>query len=196
MKSTSLNKVLGAVCAGLFSLCLASTASAGTIKVAFTAEDGYSGEFLYNSAAPVATPAGIPYFHVGTSYQAISFTINSIAQTGHFWVELYDNFNTGFDYVYFTGEFASGPLIQLKGDNSVLGGVGLAQLTGMDLSDWASNPDGTNDLYTGNYTGQNGANTFNLTSLNISAVPLPAAAWLFGSALIGLVAVARRKAVV
>ena len=33
-------------------------------------------------------------------------------------------------------------------------------------------------------------------SVNASAVPLPAAAWLFGSALIGLVAVARRKAVV
>ena len=33
-------------------------------------------------------------------------------------------------------------------------------------------------------------------SLSISAVPLPAAAWLFGSALLGLVAVARRKAAV
>jgi hypothetical protein len=33
-----------------------------------------------------------------------------------------------------------------------------------------------------------------LYSMNITAVPVPAAAWLFGSGLIGLVAVARRKA--
>ncbi len=31
-------------------------------------------------------------------------------------------------------------------------------------------------------------------SLNISAVPVPAAVWLFGSGLLGLVGVARRKA--
>ena len=35
-----------------------------------------------------------------------------------------------------------------------------------------------------------------LDNVMVSNVPLPAAAWLFGSALIGLVAVARRKAVV
>jgi hypothetical protein len=32
-------------------------------------------------------------------------------------------------------------------------------------------------------------------SLSVSAVPLPAAAWLFGSALLGLIAVAKRKRV-
>ena len=35
---------------------------------------------------------------------------------------------------------------------------------------------------------------FQLTSLSVSAVPIPAAVWLFGSGLLGLIAVARRKA--
>lgn len=37
------------------------------------------------------------------------------------------------------------------------------------------------------------SNDFALAAANVSAVPLPAAAWLFGSALLGLVTVARRK---
>ena len=37
------------------------------------------------------------------------------------------------------------------------------------------------------------SNDFALAAVNVSAVPLPAAAWLFGSALLGLVTVARRK---
>jgi hypothetical protein len=41
----------------------------------------------------------------------------------------------------------------------------------------------------------NAANDFALASVNLTTVPLPAAAWLFGSALIGLVAVSRRKTV-
>lgn len=37
------------------------------------------------------------------------------------------------------------------------------------------------------------SNDFALAAADVSAVPLPAAAWLFGSALLGLVTVARRK---
>ena len=38
-----------------------------------------------------------------------------------------------------------------------------------------------------------GNNTFRIDNLNVSAVPLPAAAWLFGSALLGLLSISRRK---
>ena len=185
-------RIVGTLLAGLCSIGLASTASSTTISVSFTAEGGFSGEFLYDDAASLATPLGAPYFQGGTSYEALSFTINSVVQSGPFYVELYDNFS-GNDYVYFTGPAGSGPLIQLKGDINVLTGVGLAQLTDMTLLDWNTNTDSTNDLYTGNYTGQNGVGTQNLTSITVSAVPLPAAAWLFGSALLGLITVARRK---
>ena len=39
-------------------------------------------------------------------------------------------------------------------------------------------------------------NSYNMsvTAAGISAVPVPAAVWLFGSGLIGLIGVARRKA--
>ena len=49
----------------------------------------------------------------------------------------------------------------------------------------------------GNITDGSGAlevpMTFGAGTVNISAVPVPAAAWLFGSGLIGLVGIARRK---
>ena len=35
--------------------------------------------------------------------------------------------------------------------------------------------------------------TYNISNVNVSAVPLPAAAWLFGSGLVGLAGVARRR---
>jgi hypothetical protein len=40
---------------------------------------------------------------------------------------------------------------------------------------------------------EDGSQSGSLISDNLSAVPLPAAAWLFGSALLGLVGIARRK---
>ena len=40
---------------------------------------------------------------------------------------------------------------------------------------------------------EDGSRTGSLISDDLSAVPIPAAAWLFGSALVGLVVVARRR---
>lgn len=40
-----------------------------------------------------------------------------------------------------------------------------------------------------------GNTTFRVNQLNVSPVPLPAAAWLFGSALMGMVGIARRRKV-
>ena len=44
-------------------------------------------------------------------------------------------------------------------------------------------------------TGNNGSGNFydNLVFAEVSQVPVPAAVWLFGSGLIGLISVARRK---
>ncbi len=54
-----------------------------------------------------------------------------------------------------------------------------------------------NDLAAGWYTlyvgGTNDASLGGFYDINVSTVPIPAAAWLFGSALLGLVGVARRK---
>lgn len=187
-------RIVAAVFAGLCSLGLVSTASAAIISVTFTAQEGYSGEFRYDDTA-IARVDDIPYLQGGTSYDALSFSINGTAQTGPFYVQFYDDFS-GNDYVYFTGAKATGPLIQLKGDTSVLTGSGLAQLTDMTLASWSSNSDNTNDLYTAPYAGQNqnpGVDTHNLTAISISQVPLPAAAWLFISALGGLVVAKRRQ---
>jgi hypothetical protein len=46
--------------------------------------------------------------------------------------------------------------------------------------------------FTNTATNFNGSGVF-YDNLNVSAVPVPAAAWLFGSGLLGLVGVARRR---
>jgi hypothetical protein len=99
-------------------------------------------------------------------------------------------------------------------DNSLLSGTGYnPQALAADAANWYGNQvnfitgEGTvTTLYSVTATGQQAANTatvtprFNVTlDANgleysaISAVPLPAAVWLLGSGLLGLVGVARRK---
>ena len=49
------------------------------------------------------------------------------------------------------------------------------------------------DLWSGRLWSQNGRTTTDLYVAGINEVPLPAAAWLFGSALFGLAGLRRRK---
>jgi hypothetical protein len=65
-------------------------------------------------------------------------------------------------------------------------------LSPFSLYNSVNNPQGQFRLV---FTGDDGDHTIigNLTSLTVSAVPIPAAVWLFGSGVIGLIGLARRK---
>jgi len=91
----------------------------------------------------------------------------------------------GDHYTNFIGDFQ----IRINENNSLLHTLSLAELP--ILSDFVghtfefislagSNPDSREEFY--------------INTLEVSAVPLPAAAWLFGSALLGLFGFSRRKA--
>ena len=65
----------------------------------------------------------------------------------------------------------------------------------LHLSDWAV---GTSVLGYESFTGTDGARSIvysSLTVTSITAVPVPAAVWLFGSALLGFIGLNRRKAI-
>lgn len=90
------------------------------------------------------------------------------------------------------------------GNATTLGGAGTVTITGAPLAAIGDvNGDGLTDfsaiLVSGGQTGSDwgafyGAGYFETWNVSIvSAVPVPAAAWLFGSGLLGLLAVARRK---
>lgn len=57
--------------------------------------------------------------------------------------------------------------------------LNLAGLVGAKIFDFEGQIDGTPELY--------------LSTMSVSAVPIPAAAWLFGSALLGFISLSRRK---
>ncbi len=70
--------------------------------------------------------------------------------------------------------------------------AGFLQFTGGSLQQ--GTPDGGNLLINWNGDAFSGAGVISTGKLGVPAVPVPAAVWLFGSGLLGLVGIARRKA--
>lgn len=105
-------------------------------------------------------------------------------------IALYEN-TTLLDSLSYEGlvtPFTEGDILIAKDNNTDI--VSLARITnGIDSNN------NNLDFQLGCITpgSANIAGTGNCSTANISAVPLPAAAWLFGSGLIGLVGFARRK---
>jgi len=93
----------------------------------------------------------------------------------------------------YSGTFSAGSL--LSGTFS-----GLSVLSTPNISQFSGNVTYTGGSLKGNLTGGTIVGTFMGTTLlgakigAVSAVPVPAAVWLFGSGLLGLVGIARRKA--
>jgi hypothetical protein len=79
------------------------------------------------------------------------------------------------------------------------GGFPLINDTAANANDFVANLGGTiggNPMIDGPFASSNAnfdITTLTLTGLTITAIPVPAAVWLFGSGLLGLVGVARRK---
>lgn len=101
---------------------------------------------------------------------------------------------SGSDYIaeLFDVNNVSGGSIILSGDSNFELGMDYGQGYITDTS-WAvaSSP----DTYLITFSGGVGNQTMGKTlAVDVQAVPVPAAAWLFGSGLIGLVGVARRRA--
>lgn len=92
---------------------------------------------------------------------------------------------------------ASGDDFNLTVDNTLI----LADYNANDISSLVTNVSGQFDEY--NFNGITGteylfwadgdSDSFRIDQMEVSAVPVPSAVWLFGSGLLGLVGVARRK---
>ncbi len=88
----------------------------------------------------------------------------------------------GIDYTATSGSVS----ITLFGDNQFVFAIAEAGTSSWVLPDWF-------DSFDGGYVLVFDSAAIEVGLTNVSPVPVPAALWLFGSGLIGLVAVARRK---
>ena len=77
--------------------------------------------------------------------------------------------------------------------NSAAQGGGALSLAGLGTFDTIRLVDGSPLSSTGQSDGLGALGGFDVDAVRISPVPIPAAMWLFGSALIGVMAIARRK---
>ena len=114
---------------------------------------------------------------------------------------LYDGTNTEIgvgsidDFTLAIGSNISGSFTGAAGIYSILG-----QITSIDFSGTAgaftfSGFSANSDIATGSLSQTSGSSSLDLAGSTLTFVPVPAAVWLFGSGLIGLVAVARRRSI-
>lgn len=178
----------GAVCAIMLGLCLSTTANAvlidGTIDLAgawapidsasqATTIDLATGiDFTINRNVVVASSGDLsmPFLTLATM---TDFQFNPLSPNP---VNLWSagGFNFTMDSVTIVSQDATALI--LSGTGTIIG-------NGFDAT-----------AATWEFTGQTASNiTFSWSSSNSTVIPVPAAVWLFGSGLIGLIGVARRK---
>ena len=190
------SRLLGVVCASLFTFCLSTSTHAASL---FDVQDGGNGVSIGNASGPGLievhvdfvnlNPVWLVFASLGSPSEQMTFRFNNL---------------TGLDWTDFHIEFASDdpsapvsfnvPVIAPDTDPSHILDVGINENTGLPDAAWISfnTPEGSG-LSVGAFTDA-GVAFFSLQfQPTVVPVPIPAAAWLFGSGLLGLVGMARRK---
>ena len=102
-----------------------------------------------------------------------------------------DNMDGSWDAEVIFADMSSGGSITLSGDNSFVLGMtwdgGMTYYTDSNFT-LVSAPDDYRIVFT------DGQTTGRTLAIDVAPIPVPAAVWLFGSGLLGLVGVARRRA--
>jgi len=183
---------------GLGAMLIASQVNAEVVSLSPATNDVIVGDIFTMTVQGSEFATGMSAGGVALNWDATSVTLNSTAQ------EIQTSlFLNGFDAVLTIDTSVAGQLIVTAGQ------LFSAPLPGPDFNFFSLDflaipPPSVSNLAIGLGTGGpwQDANlqaiaeanfTYNGASVNVSAVPVPAAAWLFGSGLIGLVGIARRK---
>ncbi len=186
------SRLLGAVCACMF-LLFTTVTYAAIVEFQFTGtvdglDSGLTSEFVLGESVigsykvdDVTFAATDLMVTIGGDY-VLTATTGSVSIWSGTWFAV--AFNSGFTGNPIGGQIPQYFDIQLDDPNTVLQS-GVLPLS-YDISSFGNDRSNINfpdDL-----------NRLDFTVLSITAVPIPAAVWLFGSGLLGLVGLARRKA--
>lgn len=176
------------------------TLTGGAMSVTSYSQDSYlatAGGTFYVRATNLATMAGtidgtgnVSFDPTGRSGLAGNYLSTLGEQIWNF-----DNDNTNGDAPMATNTFVTG-----TSSNNAQGLAPGFTVTGSALQDagvdtWTGTLVSAGNIGTawGSFADQQFSEVFNVNITAVAAVPVPAAAWLFGSGLIGLVGVARRR---
>ncbi len=189
------NKITSMVCMGVFALGMTSAASANIINVLFGSSGASTDTVNYtftSSASSNTATFDSAVFNVGgsvTEYTSANYNL-VLGSSGVGGSVIGGPGNSLFDVFSLSG---GEPIIRMSFDGEFNFTNGLADVFfyndfAMLTGDFEVNY--SSPLLTGNGLSLNTL----IVSTTVSAVPVPAAVWLFGSGLIGLAGVARRKA--
>lgn len=175
------------------------TLTGGVMSVTSYSQDSYlatAGGTFYLRSTNLATMTGtingtgdISFDPTGRQGLAANYLSTLGEQVWNF-----DNDNTNGD-----APMATSLLVTGTSSNNPQGLAAGFSVTGTALNDagagWTGTLVSAGNIGTawGGFTDQQYSELFNITITSAAAVPVPAAAWLFGSGLIGLVGVARRR---
>jgi hypothetical protein len=187
------SRVLGAVCTCIAVLGIPSANASVVINVI---ESGGNVEASFSGSIDLSATQGFDVQSINTTlyYNAIDGVMLLASENS----DAYDVDVTWTPYGTGEGNWdtSTGDAFNLFGFSSI--GVPVGYLSGTSISGTATKFGSTlasTGFDPGSYvsTITNGASTDTIT-VNIGAVPIPAAIWLFGSGLLGLIGIARRRA--
>jgi len=208
------NKLFNGICAGVLAIGFSAQADADIVNISFTTSSGFNIQYNFDVQMTSFVEGGTTFYSSnetflnagvgGVIYSAADYTFqfSSSAATGlDTFFELTDNTGTVVSSIDFSGT------ANFINDGTVLNDMyfqmdyftngNIVTYTGLN---YGFETGGLLDpnLYLATGTVPDSSPVYEFTQLNVStsvsAVPVPAAVWLFGSGLIGLAGFARRKA--
>lgn len=182
------SRLLGACCAGLFALGIFTSANAALVSGDISLTGGFTPVDASQLPTNLGAATGIDFSSfatVGSATADFAGTAGHLATMGDFQFSptLAPNPVSVWAVDGFMFDMTSVNVVFQNSNFLLLSGSGTVSGNGFDA---------TQGIW--NFSGQTATQiTFSWSSSSATVVPVPAAAWLFGSGLLGLVGIARRK---